>query len=297
MLKQAITLDALEILDAIDRKGSFAAAANSLYKVPSAITYSVQKLEQDLGVTLFVKQGRSSVLTPAGNVLLEQGREILEAAERLTETTRQMESGWESVLNIAIDTAVGTQTIYPVLKKLFKIRPDIEVNLHQEALAGGWDALIESRADIAIGIPEKPSEISGYCCKPLNTSQWVFAVHKSHILSTYKQPLDQKDIECHRAVVVRDSSLNQAKLTHRLFSKHPVLSVQSLQDKISAQKSGLGVGFIPKDAIAAELASGMMVQLEVAEIDSQVTHHLAWRRGKKGKAVKWLIDQIIEQNA
>ena len=52
-MKHTVTLEALEILDAIDRKGSFAAAANALYRVPSAITYNVQKLEEDLGVVLF----------------------------------------------------------------------------------------------------------------------------------------------------------------------------------------------------------------------------------------------------
>ena len=45
-----LTLDSLMVLDAIDRRGSFAAAAEELYRVPSAITYSVQKLEQDLNV-------------------------------------------------------------------------------------------------------------------------------------------------------------------------------------------------------------------------------------------------------
>ena len=43
-----LTLDALIVLDAIDRKGSFAAAAEELHRVPSAITYTVQKLEQGL---------------------------------------------------------------------------------------------------------------------------------------------------------------------------------------------------------------------------------------------------------
>ena len=73
-MKHPVTLEALEVLDAIDRKGSFAAAANALYRVPSAITYSVRKLEQDLGVVLFKREGRRSLLTPAGRVLLEQGR-------------------------------------------------------------------------------------------------------------------------------------------------------------------------------------------------------------------------------
>ena len=55
-----ISLEALQVIDAIDRKGSFAAAAAALYKVPSAVSYTVQKLEQDLGVTIFIKEGRRS---------------------------------------------------------------------------------------------------------------------------------------------------------------------------------------------------------------------------------------------
>jgi hypothetical protein len=52
-----LSLDALLVLDAIARKGSFAAAAEELHRVPSAITYTVQKLEQDLDVQLFDRSG------------------------------------------------------------------------------------------------------------------------------------------------------------------------------------------------------------------------------------------------
>ena len=50
-MNSPITLDALRALDAIDRKGSFASAAESLFKVPSALTYTIKKLEEDLSVT------------------------------------------------------------------------------------------------------------------------------------------------------------------------------------------------------------------------------------------------------
>jgi DNA-binding transcriptional LysR family regulator len=294
MLKQAITLEGLEVLDAIDRKGSFAAAANILYKVPSAITYTVQKLEQDLGVALFSKQGRRSVLTDAGKVLLEQGREILEAAERLTEATRQVDRGWESSLNIAIDSVLGIEHIYPLVKEFFEIKPDIEINLYQEVLAGGWEALKESRVNIAIGMPEKPDELSGFCYAPYSQSNWVFAVHSSHPLAENTLAVTKEDIECHRAVIVRDSSLNQAKISHRLFSKHPILSVQSLQDKIAAQKAGLGVGYLPRTRIQTELDSGEMIELLVKDVETSTTHYLAWRRSEKGKAAKWFIEKLGE---
>ena len=58
-----LSLEALEVIEAIDRKGSYAAAATALNRVPSAVSYTVQKLEQDLDVTLFQKEGRRAVLT------------------------------------------------------------------------------------------------------------------------------------------------------------------------------------------------------------------------------------------
>ena len=48
-----ITLEALMVIDAIESRGSYAAAAEALDKVPSALSYIVQKLEEQLDVTLF----------------------------------------------------------------------------------------------------------------------------------------------------------------------------------------------------------------------------------------------------
>jgi DNA-binding transcriptional LysR family regulator len=52
-----LSLEALQVLDAIDRKGSFAAAAHELHRVPSAITYSVRQLEDGLGIEIFDRAG------------------------------------------------------------------------------------------------------------------------------------------------------------------------------------------------------------------------------------------------
>ena len=90
-----ITLDALQALDAIDRRGSFAKAAEELEKATSALSYTVQKLEEQLGVTLFQRQGRRSVLTPSGRLLLEEGRKILVATTYLADQVKELATGWE----------------------------------------------------------------------------------------------------------------------------------------------------------------------------------------------------------
>ena len=68
MLK--LSLEAIETVDAIDRHGSFAAAAARLNKVPSTISYAVGKLEEQLGMQLFDRKGPRVTLTAAGSEML-----------------------------------------------------------------------------------------------------------------------------------------------------------------------------------------------------------------------------------
>jgi DNA-binding transcriptional LysR family regulator len=110
-----LTLDALTVLDAIEHRGSFAGAAEALFRVPSTVTYTVQKLEEDLGFAIFKRVGRRSVLTPASQVLLEQGRRLLVPAQDVVASAHQVNTGWKAKLNIAIDTVWNIKTFYPLL--------------------------------------------------------------------------------------------------------------------------------------------------------------------------------------
>ena len=71
-----ISLDLLHILDAIDRHGSFSAAAVVLHRVPSALSHAVAKLEDELDIQLFVREGRKATLNEAGRALLDDGRHL-----------------------------------------------------------------------------------------------------------------------------------------------------------------------------------------------------------------------------
>ena len=86
--RNALTPDALAMMDAIARSGSFAAAARELGKVPSALTYSVRQLEDALDVLLFDRRSRQAELTAAGHELLDEGRRLL-AGDRRGRQPRQ----------------------------------------------------------------------------------------------------------------------------------------------------------------------------------------------------------------
>jgi DNA-binding transcriptional LysR family regulator len=295
-MKYPITLDALEVLDAIDRKGSFAGAANELFRVPSAISYTVQKLEQDLGVVLFRKEGRKSVLTEAGKVLLEQGREILEATQRLALAAKKTHSGWEPVFNIAIDSILDFDFIYPLIARFYELLPDIEINIFEEVLGGAQEAISSNRADLVIGSGSTSTPNQGIKYQKIRQVEWVFTVAPDHELAQAPLPLSRQQIEQHRFIVVRDSSRNQAPQSHRVFSKRPVLSVPSISEKIHALCSGLGVGFLPAHRIQHLLEQGLLIALPVENEIPAETLHMAWKTTNKGKVLRWFIDQLSQHD-
>jgi DNA-binding transcriptional LysR family regulator len=291
-MKYPITLDALEVLDAIGRKGSFAAAANELFRVPSAISYTVQKLEQDLDVVLFRKEGRKAVLTPSGKVLLEQGREILEATERLAIATKKTHSGWEPVFNIAVDSILNFSFIYPLIARFYEVQPTIEINIYEEVLGGAQEAITSNRADLVIGTGAESTPSRDIKYQNIQQIEWVFAVAPGHELTKASLPLSQQLIEQQRFIVVRDSSRNQAPQSHRIFSKRPVLSVPSMTEKIHALCLGLGAGFLPAHRIQELLKQGLLIALPVENTIPIETLYMAWKLTNKGKVLRWFIEQL-----
>ena len=111
-----LSLDALQALDAIAREGSFAKAAEVLHKVPSALTYTMQKLESDLDVAIFDRSGKRAVLTPIGLALLEQGRELLRQADGVERRIKRLGEGWEATLTIAYDGVVPFEWMLPLIR-------------------------------------------------------------------------------------------------------------------------------------------------------------------------------------
>ena len=87
-----ITAQALQVVITTARCGSFAAAAEELHKVPTALSYTVHKLESSLGVRLFERDGKQLRLTEAGRFFIKKGELILAELDELSFSILQC--GW-----------------------------------------------------------------------------------------------------------------------------------------------------------------------------------------------------------
>lgn len=286
-----ITLDALRVLDAIDRKKSFAAAAQALHRVPSAISYTVGKLEDDLGVEIFDRRRRRAVLTAAGRLLLEQGRQILLASDALAQRSKAVAGGWEAELTIAVDTALGFSPLYDLVHEFQSSGPITELVLREEVLGGSWEALIDQRCDLVIGAEGSapPGQITTQLMGEL---RFVFAVATSHPLCDYPLPLGDRDIAQFPTVVVSDSSRYSPARSLGLLDGRSQLTVPSMEQKIEAHRRGLGVGYLPEHRIAGLVRAGELRILPLATQRAPLMVSAAWRQGYQGHALKWFIERI-----
>ncbi|QSX39753.1 LysR family transcriptional regulator [Shewanella cyperi] len=290
-MAHAISLDALRVLDAIDQKGSFSAAAEALHRVPSALSYTMQKLESDLGSQLFDRRGQRARLTEAGLLVLNQGRELLLAAARLEEAVQQLESGWEPSLTLALDTVIPEEPLLALIGEFVALGKQVKINLIQESLGGGWDALYAGRADLAIGVSgELPR--GHYHLQALGDLEFVFALAPSHPLALLPEPIDIEALAAWPAVVVADSSQSLAQRSSGLFDSRQLIRVASMATKIKAQRMGLGTGFLPRHLIRHELAHGDLVDRRVELPRPAQTLYLAWRKGEVGKALNWFVERL-----
>lgn len=288
-----IDLDNLLVIDAIVRRGSFARAAEELHRVPSAVTYAVNKLEQDLGVQIFDRSGHRARLTDTGQELLREGRELLQSAMRLELHIHYLSQGWEPGLRIAIGDLVSSSRIQTLVGEFFEqFGSCTHLRITREVYGGSWDALASDRADLVIGAPYGIPPGGGFATQPLTEVQFVFVVPPDHPLAKQPEPLPPAQIQKYRAVSAADSSRNLPPRTSGLLVGQEVLTVEDMREKRIAQLKGLGVGFLPEYMVAADIAAGRLVRRRVQERKESAPLVVAWRSEARGKALAWFRQRL-----
>ena len=285
MLK--LSLDALQILDAIDRRGSFAAAGKALHKVPSTISYTVAKLEEDLGVQLFDRVGPRAHLTPAGEALLEEGRHLLRAARELEMRVRRVASGWEAELTVAVDSMFVPALLAEDVRAFNAVAEQTRMRLITESLSGTWEALLDRRADLLVGAAGEGPSGGGYVVEPMGVVRFVFAVSPSHPLAAAPEPLGREQLATHCAIAVADSARRLLPRTVGLLMGQETVTVPDMVSKFRLQCAGLGFGFLPEPYVQQAVRDGRLVIKEVEEPKPEETFWLAWRTGEEGAALRW----------
>ncbi|MCO4088652.1 MAG: LysR family transcriptional regulator [Limnohabitans sp.] len=289
-----LTPEALLMLQTIEQRGSFAAAARALNLVPSALTYRVRQLEDALDVLLFDRSARQAVPTAAGHELLREASRLLDELDAIANRVRRVASGWESVLTVAVDSIIARNVVMDLCASFFALASPTRLRLRYETLSGTLAALTSGQADLVLGAVTMTGQPKDIHHLELGRVTFVFAVDPHHPLATAPEPLTDALVAQHRAVAVADSVSRGVGLTIGLQGGQDVFTVPDMQSKLQAQLRGMGGGFLPESLARPYINSGQLVIKQVLTTRNNTCHY-AWRdspQAPAGQALRWWLAQL-----
>lgn len=295
---EAITLDQMLTLVAAVDEGSFSAAARKIGRAQSVVSQTISGLETQLKVTLFDRAGRYPVPTEAGTALAQEARAVLRQAGRFKARARDLAGGIEPELSIAIEVMFPIDLFTAAVTDFETAFPDTTLRVYVESLGAVLQPLLEGRCSFAVSsaVPLFSPDLSP---ARLLAIRLPLVASPGHPLARLSGPIGREQLAAHVQLVLTDrSSLSQGRQFGVIAPK--TWRLADIGAKHAFLRAGLGWGSMPLPMIAADLAAGRLVELQVEsglrpQGDLLTMYALHRHDALPGPAGRWLIERLRDR--
>ncbi|MBT2301196.1 LysR family transcriptional regulator [Variovorax paradoxus] len=283
---RTIDLDSLEIFRTVVAEGGVIRAADKLHRVQSNITTRIQQLEERLGHKLFLRQGRSLALAPAG-------RKLLPYADRLLRLADEAESELRSDLPLgtfklgSLESTAGSR-LAPMLSRFHKLYPGVVVEL----ATGTTGALLKKvdAFDIEAAFVSEPFSASGLETLAVFEEELVLVTARS--IASVTRPADLAGA----TLIAFAQGCSYRRLLEQWLGKGGIVPARSLefssyQAMIACVAAGTGFAIVPLSVLKALRATADVQQHTLPERIRSNRTHLVWR-GTPSVALARLIEML-----
>ncbi|MFC0227073.1 DNA-binding transcriptional activator PunR [Serratia aquatilis] len=282
----------LDVVDAVARTGSFSAAAQELHRVPSAVSYTVRQLEQWLAVPLFERRHRDVALTPAGALFIKEARIVIKKMLDTRRQCQQVANGWRGQLRIAVDLIVKPRRSRQLIIDFYRHFPDVELIVQPEVFNGVWDALVDGRAEMAIGATSAVPVGGGFAFRDMGFMDWLCVVNATHPLARLEGRLRNDQLRPYPSLLLEDTSRNLPKRVTWALDNQRRLTVPDWVSAVDCLRNGLCVGMAPAHRVLPLVQSGELVVLQLLEPFPPSACCLTWQQNAQSPVMAWLIDYL-----
>ncbi|WP_354858439.1 LysR family transcriptional regulator [Acetobacter fabarum] len=289
-----VSLEQLEAFVATVDAGSFSAAARALGRAQSAISTHVANLEVDLGVVLFVRTGRTPVLSVDGERLLREARVVLERREHLIGVARSLESGVENKLVVAIDELYPEHALGPVFAEFAQVFPHVEMEILFPLMEDVGQLVRDGAAQLGVMWQQHrmPPELA---FRTIGRVPLKLVCGRNHPLAQ-GGPVAWEELKRYRQILV--AARGQERERHYLRLAGEVWWVESHWVILELVRHGIGWAFVSDHVLAASPAAQDIVVLE-QQFDAGnrlVPLAVVWHaKGSHGVAARWLLQRFFKK--
>ncbi|MGK3224960.1 LysR family transcriptional regulator [Enterobacter soli] len=262
------TLEQWSLLEKVVELGSFARAAEETARSQSSVSYNLSLLQERLGVALLAPEGRRAVLTPAGELLLNQVKPLLKAFSYVETRAATLRNGVRTRLDLVVDNIFPRRRLFAILRQFQQMYPQTQVRL-TEVLENSSADIVNNEADVMV--LTRRQDITGLGEWLMNID-FVAVAHRDHPLFALNTPLN-------------DEMLRPWPLIH-IADNQPTASAageswtfSTIDAAIEAVMYQVGYGWLPEERIQTQLEQGVLKILPLSHGTRRATPlHLIVKR-------------------
>ena len=288
-------INQLEVFVTVARERSFSRAGEALGRTQPAVSQAIARLEQDVGERLFDRSSKDGTLTPAGEVLLEHARHILNLRQSALEAVHELRDLKAGKVTIS----ANEHTVFyllPVIQRFRRLHPDIKVEVVR-GVASRIPEQITAR-EVELGVisfaPDDPSLRS----IEVMTDELVLIAATTHKLANRRE-VSIKELGG-ETFVAHNAPSPYRRQVLEAFAKHKtplniVVELPSLEAIKLLVQQGSDIALVPRLTAEVEIASGLLKELRVKEIRLERKLNIIYRRNSElSHAAKAFIEMAEE---
>lgn len=260
-----IEIGDLELLRAVARTGTLTRASEQLYVSQSALSHRLRRLEDQLGVRLFVRGTRHMQPTPAGARLLQAAHTVLEELSAAERAARDATTAAPSVLRITTECYMCYHWLPSVIRPFRSRHPNVRVQIDTDATLQPLGRLTSGDLDLAVmssNVPER-----SFAVEHLFDDEVVVIVAPDHPLAgeRFVRPADLAGEHLILWVAPERSTLLNVYLKPAGVAPATIQTVGLSEAVVALVKAGCGIGFMARWSVEPHLADGSLRALPITE--------------------------------
>ena len=251
---RSVELHQLRYVIAVAREGSFTRAAESLFLSQPSLSVQVRKLEQELGVCLFQRNGRGLVLTGAGEIFLEHAERALHEIDEAGRQIEEVKGLRRGRVSLGVLPSIGARLLPDILSAFHLRYPEIEVTLLEQDVSGEFEQMVHA-GQLDMAMIRMPRTRGDLCGRRLVREPMVALLPPGHRLEGRSQ-VCLKDLADERFVGMK-AGMGLRDLMDQVcervgFTPQVIVETAQLTIVRGMVRAGIGVSVLPRLAAGAE---------------------------------------------
>ena len=259
-------LETLKVFCDVVETKSFSVAASQNYVTQSAVSQQIRMLEEKYGKQLLERTRGNVQLTPAGEILYQASKEIVQRYQDLESRLQDVAKVIAGTVRVATVHSIGLYELSTQLKRFLKAYPQVQLQLgysrsskiYEDALKGGID----------LGIVAYPNRRPGITTIPLREDRLVLVVPPTHAFAKHRTISTNR--LAGEALVGFDRDIPTRRETDRVLRKHGidpryVTELDNVEVMKRVVEIGLGIAILPEQAVRPEVKGGTLVAVQISD--------------------------------